>query len=349
VRSRGRRGGELQSGTRPIKVLVATGMWPTDERPYFGTWVRTQVASLNRAGLIAEPFVLTGSGAAKYARAVPALRRRLASGDIDVVHAHYSYVGVVARTQLRVPIVVTFHGDDLLGTPDELGKTLLLSRWIAAGGAMLARVVDAVIVQSEQMRARLPRVRDVHVIPCEIDLELFRPIDRDQARRELGLDPTRRLMLFAASPAIPRKRFPLAREALEVLQQTDPDVELVVVHDEPQHRVPLYMNACDALVLTSFHEGSPNVVKQAMACNLPVVSTDVGDVRQVIDGTQGCAIVPPEAAAVATGLRTALAVGRTHGRERVVHLGGDIIAAKVSRVYSSVLGRVTARNDSRSG
>lgn len=322
-------------------MLVATAIYPTAERPFFGTFVRTQVQSLRKVGVDAEPFVLDGrSRKLMYARAVPKLRRRLAEDPVDLVHAHYSYVGFVARTQRRVPVVLTFHGTDLLGAVDVRGHTSTWSRVAAAGGRVLAGRVDAVIVQSDQMAQRLRGVANVHVIPCEVDLEMFRPYDRAEARQVLGLDPRKRYVLFAASPEIAVKRYPLAFDAAALLRDHDPEVELLVVHREPQERFARYMSACDALVLTSYQEGSPNVVKQAMACNLPIVTTDVGDVQQIITGTDGCLVVEPRAPAVARGIENVLSgPGRTAGRQRVLHLGSEHVARRLVQVYEAVLAR----------
>lgn len=327
-----------------MRALIATAMYPTPERPAFGTFVRTQVESLRQIGVQAEPFVLQGSNRKlMYPRAVPALRRRLdRTPSVDVVHAHYGLVGAVARLQRRVPVVLTFHGDDLLGTIDEAGRTIPWSRLIAGGGRLLARTVDAVIVQSEQMAERVHAVREVHVIPHEVDMELFRPVDRALARARLGLDPDGHYVLFAASPSVPVKRFPLARDAVEFVRRDLPGAELLVVHQETQERLVQYMNACDVLAFTSFQEGSPNIVKQAMACNLPVVATDVGDVREIVSGTRGCTIVEPDVATVAEGLLRALRAGeRSDGRERVQHLRPQAVARRVLRVYERVTGFVS--------
>ncbi|MCU1378810.1 MAG: hypothetical protein JWN29_1793 [Acidimicrobiales bacterium] len=322
-----------------MKTLVATAMYPSAERPAFGTFVRTQVESLRRIGVDAQPFVLEGqSRKLMYAQAVGGLRRRLRDEpDIQIVHAHYGFVGAVARTQWRVPVVVTFHGDDLLGSVDRSGRTTGMSRLVRAGSARLARHVDAVIVQSRQMAERLDGVDGVHVIPHEVDLDLFRPLDHAEARAELGLRDDRRYVLFAASPDIAVKRFQLASNAVARIHREWPDVELLVVHNEPQARVPLYLNACDALVLSSYQEGSPNVVKQAMACNLPVVATNVGDVAEVVGHTPGCAVVAGDEVAIAGALRDILAdPHRTEGRSRVSHLGCDAVAARVLEVYEAV-------------
>jgi teichuronic acid biosynthesis glycosyltransferase TuaC len=320
-----------------MRILVLTAMYPTPARPEFGSFVRTQVRSLESAGADVEVMVIDGANRKlMYPRAVPRLRARLAQRRADVVHAHYSYAGVVAMAQRSAPVVLTFHGDDLLGTRDARGRTEPWSRAVAAGGQMLGERVDGVIVQTEQMARRLRRP-DVHVLPHEVDLETFRPTPREEARRELGLRKDGRYVLFAASPTIPVKNFSMARDAVSELRQDDPRVELVVCVHEPQPRLALYMSACDVLAFPSWQEGSPNVVKQAMACNLPIVATDVGDVRAVIGGTTGCHVVGFDTAQFASRLGDELLRRRrTEGRGAVRHLSGERVARRLLEVYDGV-------------
>jgi teichuronic acid biosynthesis glycosyltransferase TuaC len=324
-----------------VKVLVATAMYPTPGRPAFGSFVRTQVESLQGIGVDADPFVLEGRNRKiMYLHGIPRLRRRLRRGDVDVVHAHYSYVGAVARTQWTAPVVLTFHGDDLLGTIGPNGRQTLLSRGVVAAGKVLARSIDAIVVQNQAMAAALHSHPHVHVLPHEVDLELFRPTERQEARRLLGLDPDRPYVLFASPPDIAVKRFPLAEAAMAVLRDRLPSAELLVVFTETQDRLALNMSACDALVFPSYQEGSPNIVKQAMACNLPIVSTDVGDVAEVIGDTEGCYVVEPKADVFADRLGPLLRRPmRTKGRDRVRHLDGPLVAARLRDLYDEVLER----------
>jgi teichuronic acid biosynthesis glycosyltransferase TuaC len=321
-----------------MKVLIATSIFPTGENPARGTFVRTQVEYLKRAGVEVELLVLQGrSQKLMYPKAVLELRRRLANGSIDLVHAHYSYVGIVARTQWKVPVVVSYCGDDLLGTMNLRGKPTLFSRLAVFAGRLLSNLADGVIVKSSGMASRLKR-KDVHVIPHEIDFELFQPMDKGQARTVLGLDLQKKYLLFAANPEIPVKRFSLAKAIADQMTMQDPAVELLVVYKEPQGRLPLFMNACDGLVFTSYQEGSPNVVKQAMACNLPIVSTDVGDVREIIGNTHGCYICKPDVQEFTQCLAHILRHReRTRGREQVQHLSGPAVAQRIVEVYEQVL------------
>jgi teichuronic acid biosynthesis glycosyltransferase TuaC len=321
-----------------MKVLIVTAMYPTVDNPGFGSFVRCQESFLRRAGVDVEVLVLEGRcRKLVYPKGIVQLRRRLLGAAL--VHAHYAYVGAVARTQWQVPVVLTYHGDDALGTVTERGTVSARSRIIAAGCRGLARYCDAVIVQSKQMASRFKR-GNVHVLPHEVDLGTFEPTDMRQARGQLGLSMSKRYLLFAANPAIAVKNYPLARAAVEMLRSRKHDVELLVVSREPQSSLALYMSACDALVFPSYQEGSPNVVKQAMACNLPIVSTDVGDVNEIIGDTVGCYISRPDADSFAQHLEPIITSPfRTTGRESVKHLSGELVAKRLIEVYEEVLAR----------
>jgi len=321
-----------------MKVLILTAMYPTPENPAFGSFVRSQAESLKRAGVLVEVLVLQGHFRKLiYPRGVLQLRQRLNAGAFDLVHAHYSYVGMVARTQWNVPVVLTYHGDDLLGTVNELGELTRMSRFIVAAGKRLAQHVDACIVQTQEMFDRLQK-GTVFVIPHEVDFDIFKPTNREQARAILGLARNKKYLLFAANPHIPVKHFPLAQAVAERLARQDPAVELLVVYKEPQERLALYMSACDALLFPSYQEGSPNVVKQAMACNLPIVATDVGDIRQVIGNCKGCYVCEPSTSEFATRVcQILLNRGRTSGREHVRHLDSPAVSKQVIAVYEHVM------------
>jgi glycosyltransferase involved in cell wall biosynthesis len=207
-------------------------------------------------------------------------------------------------------------------------------------GRVLSLLVDEVIVVSRHLGEALPR-RDFHVIPGSINLTLFQPIDQAEARARLGLHPTRRLALFAAlNPANPRKRFGLAQAAMAIIQK-HMDAELVVATGVSSEMMPVYMSACDALLLTSAHEGSTNVLKEALACNLPVVSTRVGDSHERLDGLPGCAVcdeAEPEVIAAAL-LRTFQMEGRPDLRASVLDLDDRLLAGKIVQVYRQALAR----------
>jgi glycosyltransferase involved in cell wall biosynthesis len=324
-----------------IRLLVVTNMYPSERRPVFGSFVRDQVESLRPLGV--EPhveFIDGRTSTAAYLLGLPRVRRA-ARGPYDLIHAHYGLSGALAVLQRRLPVVITYHGDDLLGTPAAGGGQTAKSRVARALGRWAAPRAGAVVVVSRQLFEALPegdvRAR-AHVIPLGIDIERFRPMPRADACRALGLDPARRRILFAADPANVGKRFALARAAAEIVRGRDPGADLHVVHGRPPDTMPLEMNASDVLLLTSVSEGSPMVVKEALACNLPVVSVDVGDVAERVRGVSGCRIVPPDAAAIAEALREALAAGsRSDGRRAVEELSHRRVAERLLAVYRGVM------------
>jgi glycosyltransferase involved in cell wall biosynthesis len=195
------------------------------------------------------------------------------------------------------------------------------------------------------MRAFLDPAVPAHVIPSGLDLASFRLIPRDEARRHLGLPSDKRFVLFGGNPACARKRYALAKDAVELLNRSLP-AELIVAWGVPHADMPYYMNACDALVFTSMQEGSPNVVKEALACNLPVVSVAVGDVPARLQGVAACELCADErpetvAAALERVLRSAQ---RSDGRETVAHLDEASLTAKVIGIYRSLLNGTRPRS-----
>jgi teichuronic acid biosynthesis glycosyltransferase TuaC len=240
-----------------------------------------------------------------------------------------------------LPLVVTFRGDDLEGVlSDRTGQLTARGRMLPLLSRVVARRADATIVVSAHLKNFLHREAQPHVIPSGLDLERFRLIPQAEARRHLGLPPEGRLVLFVGSPTSSRKRYDLARQAVAIVKQSRP-VELVLGWAVPHEQIPYFMNACDALVFTSRQEGSPNVVKEALACNLPVVSVAIGDVPERLRDLAGCEVCADDAPeTIAAALIHALDRGaRTAGRERMRELDEHITTERVIGVYRSVLRR----------
>jgi glycosyltransferase involved in cell wall biosynthesis len=313
-----------------MNVLVVTNMYPTAGSPAVGTFVYDQVASLRAAGVHVDVLHMD-SRASKwsYVRGLFKLRRALQRRRYDLIHAHYVFSGVIARAQWKVPVVLTHHGCEVLGYP----------RWQTWLAKMVTPFFDEVVYVTEQMRRAL-HDDDGWVIPCGIDLDAFQPIPRDEARAALGLPADKPLVLWAGESWRPEKQFWLAEQAMARLKASLPDAALVLLTKQPHEVVPTYMSACDALVLTSMLEGSPMVVKEAMACNLPVVSVRVGDVPEVVDGTDACAIAEPDPDDIAQRLAEALQPARrTDGRLRMRRFSHDRTAAAITPVYEQAVER----------
>ena len=312
-----------------LRVLVLTNMYPRPDNPSLGIFVKQQVESLRARGVEVDVLFVDGPRSkANYLRGVFDVARQIRQRRYDLIHAHYVFSGFLARTQLRYPIVLTHHGPEvIMGWQKPLCK--MITPW-----------VDRVIAVSEQVKTVLGNPR-IQVIPCGIDTDLFVPGDSRAARRALDLPIDRQLVLWAASKR-PEKRLDRAQQAMTVLRSHLPDAELVIASSLPPERIPTYMNACDVLLLTSDAEGSPQVVKEAMACNLPVVSTDVGDVARVIGGTDGCFITGNDPADIAARLEAALRRGqRTDGRKTVEHLSLSSVADRVIQVYRDTVANAT--------
>lgn len=308
-----------------LRVLAVTNMWPTESAPQFGVFVQRQVDALRDAGVMVDVLFMNGrQSKLNYLRGVAQLRERLRRTRYDLVHATYVFSGVVARAQLKHPVVLTHTGIEVLES------------WQAPLAWMASRVVDAVIVRSDEMKVRLG-LPEAAVIPAGVDFDVFMPGPRDAARAQLGIGLAERIVLFVGEPR-PEKRLDVVQAAVEELQRDDARVRLVTVCGLPQEDVVTYMNAADVLALPSNNEGSPGAVKEAMACNLPVVATDVGDVRRVIGNTEGCFLVERTSEAFAAKIARVLERDRrTDGREAVAWLAWPKVTQQVIDVYRSVL------------
>jgi teichuronic acid biosynthesis glycosyltransferase TuaC len=324
-----------------MRVLAVTNMYPTDERPASGTFVADQVRSVRALGVEADVLFVDrpGEGRGAYRSLARRVRQAVSSSSPDLVHVMYG--GVMADTVTRVvadrPVLVTFCGADLEGNATSGPLGALSARYGVLASKRAARRADGVVVVSRNLYEALPESLDysrVWIIPNGVDLSRFAPRDRDDCRRALGWVNRRKHVLFPASPVRAEKGYPLAEAAVRRLAEDGLDVELRSLDGVPHDEVPTWFNAADAVVLTSVREGSPNVVKEALACNVPVVSLDVGDVRERLDGIEGCFLADATPDDVAAKLARVLERGgRIEGRESVTALSLERIAARVREIY----------------
>ena len=340
--------GQNPSPTFTGRVLMVTSEWPTPDKPYQVPFIVRQVNFLRKAGVDLHVFPFRGGkNPSNYARAWKRVQAEIQRGQFDLIHAQWGQSGLLALPK-RLPLVVTFRGDDLEGIIGPSGRPTTYGRLLQMLSRMIARQADQVILVADRLAKHISR-SDYHIIPSGLDLDLFRPIPREQARRRLGLSTHKRYVLFAGSVGNPRKRYELAQEAVDLLRHElaaskasdgeNQDVELLVAANVMHDQVPLYMNASDALLLVSLHEGSPNVVKEALACNLPVVTTDVGDVRSRLDSTTGSIILQDDSpAGIAAALREVLQQNqRPNSRPTVIDLDENTLTEKVIQVYRTSL------------
>ena len=335
-----------------FRILTVTNMYPTPADPVYGVFVATQVASLEQAGVIMRVEVIDGRRSKfEYLSGVRRVRHLARSGAFDLVHAHYGLTGFVASFH-SLPLVVSFCGDDLNGTSNGLGGTTMKSRVARGFSHVAARRADAIICKSERLRLALPRRFDrerAHVIGNGVDVARFRPGSRADARRQLGLAAKDHLVLFPQSPRQRTlKRFDLAEAAVKTLNAQGLAARLWLVNGIPQETMPDYYRAADCLLLTSDSEGSPNVVKEALCCNLPVVSVDVGDVRRWMDLAPGCRLVSREPTDIARALGDVLRQGsQVDGTDVRAQLSLDRVAVRILDVYEEAM-RVRVKRDGTS-
>jgi teichuronic acid biosynthesis glycosyltransferase TuaC len=324
--------------TADIRVLMVTSDWLWNSWGGPAVFIARQAEFLKREGVHVDVVPFRGARSPRnYFAAWKEVRRRVAAGSYDLVHAQFGQSGITALPK-SIPLVVTFRGDDLEGIIGESGRYIPSGWLLRLISREVARRADAVIVVSEHMKRYLPGSVSAHVMPSGIDLALFRPEPRDLVRQRLGLPLDRRLVLFVGNPALARKRYILAQAAVEQVNRQIP-TQLLVGWEMQHQQIAELMNACDALVLTSMQEGSPNSVKEALACNLPVVAVPVGDVPSRLDGVQGCELCPDDQAeTIAAGLARVLHRGsRINGRAAVQSLDERILTQRLIDIYRSIL------------
>jgi len=326
--------------TTPHALRVLAVIPGSEERSSF-VFARRQMDSVAALGVDVRTFWLgERTSPAGITRELGRLRAAIREAAPDVVHAHYGTVtALVAALAGGPPLVITYRGSDLNGST---GVTALR----ADAGVLMSRLAAlraaALVCVSERLRARLWWGRAAAVvIPSGVDTTVFRPAPRDAARAELGWGADERVVLFNAGSRARVKRLDVAEAAAAELARHVPGARLEVLTGgvEPA-RIATYMNAADCLLLTSDAEGSPNVIKEALACDLPIVSVDVGDVRERVDGVAPGAIVAREPAALAAAMAEIVRTpARSNGHAAVAAIDTRRVAERLVDIYRRVAGR----------
>ncbi len=312
-----------------MRVLVVTNFMPDATAPQRGRWVRDQVEEMRTRGLEVEVFEFP-RGRKEYRPATRRLKRLLKRERFDLVHAHYGLAGWVARRAGARPLVVSFHGTDvrhwLVGA---------MSRRLAWRIDLIAGVSRA-LFEPEDGRPGLPPVAGSAVLPCGPDLKRFNPQPKDESRRQLGLDPNGRYLLFPANPDRPEKRHDRAAELA-----TTCDAELLTGGSIDPDQMPLWVNAANAVLVTSDYEGFGLAAIEALACDVPVLSTPVGIAPYALRGIAGALCAPFDldvwAEAVASLLDSA--DPRVEGTTRAASLSAARMAERTIVAYRDVLNR----------
>lgn len=303
----------------------------TDWRSFY----RTQVAALEAAGVSVTTLEVPGDFRARkdgierrtpvdYLRYLPRVLREVGDG-YDVVHANYGLTAPFAALSSALPttdlgFVCTLWGGEFLDNP--YGRAI----------GPFAASADRVVVPSRAMADRIDLACDV--IPFPVDAGLFRPIPRAEARERVGWDEDERIVLFPYAPTREEKNYPLARRVVDSLEM---DATLRWVANQPYEDVPYYLNAADAVLIASRFESGPMTIKEAVACNVPVVSRDVGFAREVLEGVSNSRVVAADAD-LPEALDAVLAAGeRADGRRRVAGYTTEEMGERLRAVYDECL------------
>jgi teichuronic acid biosynthesis glycosyltransferase TuaC len=306
-----------------MRVLVVTNLVPDESTPQRGRWVRDQVAEVRARGIEVEEFGFP-RGRSNYLPAARRLRALLRRERFDLVHAHYGLAGWVARLAGARPLLVTFHGTDV--RHPVVGP---LSRRLAWRAEMISAVSRALFAP-EDGRLGLPDVPGSAVLPCGPELGRFGRAERAAARASLGLDPDGRYLLFPANPARPEKRHDRAAALADAAEAT-----LLTGGSIEPEAMATWMNAADAVLVTSDYEGFGMAAIEALACDVPVLSTPVGVAPYLLAGIPGCLCAPFDAAIWAAAARPHLAAKdpRVPGADRAATLAAGPMAERVIEVY----------------
>jgi glycosyltransferase involved in cell wall biosynthesis len=324
-----------------MNVLWVTNMWPDAERPWYGSFVHSQARSLERIGVDLDVLYVPGYRSSReYARGAEEVLRRSKRRRYDLVHAHYGHSGVLARLQTKAPVLLSYCGDDLLGTPKPGGAGITRrSVVLARGFAQLSRALQATITKSEEMELRLPvgsRKRN-NVIPNGVDLAAFEPVPKAQARARLAWSGAVKNLLFVGNPEFPRKNVKLAESVRDELLRRGTKVELRIAWQVDPDAMSLWFAASDVLLFTSLFEGSPNTVKEAMAMELPIVSAPVGDVPERLRDVEGALVVQRDPNLMADAVETALQYERIPAaRAALAELSIEKVAERIESLYRSL-------------
>ena len=303
-----------------MKVLIVA----SGNSAVISPFVKEQGDSLKEIGLDIDYFLIKGKGITGYLKNYFNLNRLIKTNTYDIIHAHYGLSGLLATFQSHVPVVITFHGSDV-----NLNRTNFYLSFLAS------RLSDANIFVHESLSKKLSLYSDkAEIIPCGVNLNLFKPIDKLASRDKLGLDHNYNYVLFSSSFNNKIKNAALAKLALSNFE----NIILLEMKGYSREEVHLLMNAVDILIVTSHSETGPLVVKEALACNCPIISTDVGDVKELANGTKNCYIVEYDAKQIEQRIRDILSSNKkSDGRAAVKHLSLEKIATDVYSVYKRAI------------
>lgn len=312
-----------QSQITNPKSLRVLEVGSNNRHAEFAPFIVEQAEALKQLGCEIDYFGVQGGGIMGYLRNRKALMKKIAAFQPNVIHAHYGLCGLLANLQRKVPVVTTYHGSDI-----NERKVLPFSRLSMALSAW------NIFVSKRTMHIARPH-KHYSLLPCGITMPEKENELTGIAEINAKLTEGKKHILFAGAFDNTIKNYPLAKAVVDLL----PNAELIELNGYTREQVWAMMYACDAFLMTSFTEGSPQVIKEAMACGCPIVSVDVGDVEERLNGIDGCYVAKTrEPEDLAELLKKAMATGRTAGREKIVAdgLSNEQVAKRLVKIYMGV-------------
>lgn len=293
----------------------------TDWCPY----IYEQSLSLKKSGVEVDFFMIEGKGIVGYLKYLQPLKDSIIKNKYDIIHAYYGFCGMLSVLQRHSPVVISFLGSDINERKDRFFSkaAMLLSTYNIFVEKKLAKKVNA--------------KKHYSIIPFGVDLNVFFPMDKNLCRRQMDLDIDSRIALFCSSASRRVKNYQLAKNAVKLVG----NINIVQLQGGyTREEINKLINACDFLLMTSLYEGSPQIIKEAMACNCPIVSTDVGDVKEMIGGIKGCFITSFKPAEVAEKIKMALEFNsKTNGREKIKQFDLDTMTEKIILIYQNIINK----------
>ena len=311
-------------------LIVCSHRYYAPYTDYVAPFIYEQMQGLKALGCDFSVCFVKGGGFKSYWQAWKNMRKMIDEYQPDIVHAHYGLCCLLANMQRKVPVISTFHGSDI-NDP----KIRVLSK-------IAIRLSQKNIFVSERLRGVVKNPSNSIVIPCGVDTNTFYPMNKERCRRELRMDMTKKYVLFSKAFTVRVKNYPLAKESIDILKYKGVDVELIELKGYTRQQVVQLMNACDCALMTSFNEGSPQFIKEALACNCPIVSTDVGDVKEVVADMPDCYITAFDAEEIAQKIERCFVANVDVSNDMlrnkiVVKYEQQVIAQKIKILYMSVL------------
>ena len=311
-------------------------------------FVLEQGESLRQLGLDIEYMPVRGN----YILAVRNLKRKIRECKPDIVHAHFGLSAITAELQSLVPVVTTFHNGETLNWHVNL-MTSLFS----------LRAKHVIYVAQHIYDLVYFKAKNHSIIPCGVNMDDCHVIDQVAARQQLGFEDGVKYILFGGGFDNLRKNYAILREAVERIEQVPwvpveggercGNIVCLEMKGLSRAECVLRMNACDLFALPSHSEGSPQALKEAMACNCPILATDIADVRTLLGELPGHYILrnprktherwdadEKSLDEMVTLLQEALHFsGRTNGCDRILEMGlsNEQVAQRLIAIYQSLV------------